>query len=66
MIIMAIDISIAKIRSKLEKYVRVLKITKKPSREEFVTSIKVTGIGIILIGAIGFAIFLAISLLGIQ
>jgi protein transport protein SEC61 subunit gamma and related proteins len=33
---------------------RVLAITRKPTREEFLTIVKVTGIGIIIIGSIGF------------
>jgi protein transport protein SEC61 subunit gamma-like protein len=35
---------------------RVLKVSKKPDREEYVNVAKVTGIGIILIGVIGFII----------
>ena len=34
--------------------VRVLKITKKPTKEEFRTIVKVTGLGIAVIGFIGF------------
>ena len=43
--------------------VRVLRITKKPNKEEFSTSLKITGIGIAIIGAIGFIIFLFRQLL---
>ncbi|MDY6777343.1 MAG: protein translocase SEC61 complex subunit gamma [Candidatus Nanohaloarchaea archaeon] len=46
------------IKSKLKEYRRVLKITKKPDREEFMMSAKVTGLGILLIGLIGFIIYL--------
>ncbi|EKF85182.1 protein translocase SEC61 complex subunit gamma [Methanobacterium formicicum] len=35
---------------------RVLKVSKKPDREEYINVAKVTGIGIILIGVIGFII----------
>ena len=35
---------------------RVLKITKKPNAEEFKTIVKVSGLGIIIIGFIGFVI----------
>tara|TARA_Y100000310_G_C20662106_1_gene805341 strand:+ start:1413 stop:1607 length:195 start_codon:yes stop_codon:yes gene_type:complete len=42
---------------------RVLKITKKPSKEEFKVIVKVSGIGIAIIGAIGFAIHLGWKLL---
>ena len=35
---------------------RVLKVTKKPNAEEFKTIVKVSGLGIIIIGFIGFVI----------
>ncbi len=35
---------------------RVLKVTKKPDAEEFKTIVKVSGLGIIIIGLIGFII----------
>ncbi len=35
---------------------RVLKVTKKPTTEEFKTIVKVTGLGILAIGFIGFLI----------
>ena len=35
---------------------RVLKVTKKPTNEEFKTIVKVAGAGMILIGLIGFAL----------
>ena len=36
--------------------VRVLKITKKPDKNEFRTVTKVTSLGILVIGAVGFII----------
>jgi protein transport protein SEC61 subunit gamma-like protein len=42
---------------------RVLQVSKKPDREEFVNVAKITGIGIIIIGVIGFAIYLIGQLL---
>jgi len=54
-------------QSKLKKFIketfRVLRITKKPNKEEYKNLIKVTGLGIALIGAIGFVIFLIKQLL---
>jgi len=41
----------------LKTYYRVLKLTKKPSREEFLMISKVAGLGIIAIGLMGFIIF---------
>jgi len=46
--------------NKLKKFskecVRVLKVTKKPTSLEFKTIVKVTGIGILIIGFFGFMI----------
>lgn len=42
---------------------RVLKITEKPDREEFSMSAKVTGAGMVIIGAIGFLFYLGSNLL---
>jgi len=44
---------------------RVLKVTRRPTKEEYFTSSKITGLGIILIGGIGFLIFLIFHFLGI-
>jgi protein transport protein SEC61 subunit gamma-like protein len=33
---------------------RVLQVTKKPNAEEFKTIVKVSGLGILIIGALGF------------
>jgi len=41
----------------LRSYLRVLKLTKKPSREEFLTIAKVAGLGILAIGFVGFIIY---------
>lgn len=37
---------------------RVLRVTKKPNSNEFKVIVKVTGIGIIVIGFIGFVIYI--------
>lgn len=51
------------IRNKLKEWHRVLKITRKPDREEFEMSAKVTGAGIIIVGLIGFLIYVIATLL---
>ena len=38
---------------------RVLTVTKKPTSEEFKVIVKISGLGILLIGLIGFLIFFA-------
>jgi protein transport protein SEC61 subunit gamma-like protein len=40
------------------KYGRVLKMTRKPTNEEYEKTAKITGLGILLIGALGFAIYI--------
>jgi protein transport protein SEC61 subunit gamma-like protein len=45
-----------KLKSGGKEYLRVLKITSKPSRSEFKNIFKITGIGILIIGFIGFVI----------
>ncbi len=42
---------------------RVLKVSRKPDREEFINVAKVTGIGIIIIGVIGFIIIIISQLI---
>jgi protein transport protein SEC61 subunit gamma-like protein len=46
---------------RLGEYIRVLKLTRKPSREEFLVIAKVAGAGILLIGFIGFIIYLVLT-----
>lgn len=36
--------------------IRVLKITKKPDKAEFIDLVKVTGIGLLVVGLMGFAV----------
>lgn len=45
-----------KIRSFIQECARVLKVTKKPDALEFKTIVKVSGIGILVIGLIGFIV----------
>ena len=41
------------------KYGRVLKMARKPTDEEFSKTSKITGLGILLIGGVGFLVYLA-------
>ena len=45
-----------KIKSFVLESIRVLKITKKPDAVEFKTIVKVSGLGILIIGLIGFVV----------
>jgi protein transport protein SEC61 subunit gamma-like protein len=47
---------LVKFKSFLKECWRVLRITKKPSSVEFKTIVKVSGLGMIIIGMIGFII----------
>jgi len=49
----------------LKNAARVLRVTRRPTRQEYLGASKITGLGIIAIGFIGFAIFLIFHFLGI-
>ncbi len=38
------------------EYKRIIKIARKPTKEEFLRILKITGAGVMLIGFIGFAL----------
>ena len=52
-----------RLKSFTAECIRVLKITKKPTKEEFQVIVKVSGIGMMIIGMIGFLIQLVQQLL---
>ena len=52
-----------KVKRKISEYKRVLRVTKKPNMEEFKSTVKVTGLGIVIIGLIGFTIAIIAQLL---
>ena len=51
------------IRGFLKQCERVLRVSKKPDNEEYKTVAKVTGLGIIVIGLLGFVISLVSQVL---
>ena len=57
------DKEIGNISLKLSEYIRVLKLTRKPSKEEFSVIAKVAGAGILLVGFIGFIIYILITVM---
>lgn len=57
------DKEIGNVSLKLSEYIRVLKLTRKPSKEEFSVIAKVAGAGILLVGFIGFIIYLLITVI---
>lgn len=52
-----------KIKGWLREAWRVLRVTKKPDMAEFKTIVKISGVGILIIGLIGFVIHLIKELL---
>ena len=42
------------------KYGRVLKMARKPTNEEYIKTSKITFVGILIIGGLGFLIFLIV------
>ncbi len=52
------------IKTFLERIRRVLLVSNKPNKDEYKQSIKITGLGILIIGIISFLIFIIIQLLG--
>ncbi len=57
------SISLENITNSVKQYIRILKLTRKPSMEEFLMISKVAGAGIVLIGVIGFIIYLVMVLI---
>ncbi|MEM2943960.1 MAG: protein translocase SEC61 complex subunit gamma [Methanomassiliicoccales archaeon] len=45
------------------KYGRVIKMARKPSSEEYIRIIQITGLGLIIIGGLGFLIYWIMYLL---
>ena len=45
-----------KLKSFINECVRVLRVTKKPDKVEFTTIVKVSALGILIIGLVGFVI----------
>lgn len=52
------------IKETLQNYVRILSIAKKADKEDFFDTVRICGIGIGVIGAIGFVFYLASALVG--
>jgi len=44
---------------KLRPYLRIIRVSKKPGKKEFQAILKVTGLGVILIGLVGYVVFMA-------
>ena len=47
-----------KIREIIDNHIRVLKIAKKPTREEFFRTAKICAIGTRIVGVVGFLLYM--------
>ena len=47
----------------LEEYIRILRLSKKPDRKEYIKMLKVTLLGILILGVLGYIIQLIAYLL---
>ncbi|PIN79505.1 protein translocase SEC61 complex subunit gamma [Candidatus Woesearchaeota archaeon CG10_big_fil_rev_8_21_14_0_10_34_8] len=45
-----------KLKTWYNEYKRILTVTKKPTKEEFLAIVKISGLGILAIGMVGFII----------
>ena len=55
----------AKIDNAIKETRRILRLTRKPRASEFNETAKITGLGMVLIGTLGFVIFTIFQLLRI-
>jgi protein transport protein SEC61 subunit gamma-like protein len=58
---MDLDSKVNELKDFLQQCKRVLMVSRKPTREEFLTISKVTGLGICVLGALGFIIHVPIT-----
>ena len=49
---------VERIKGKIANYKRVIDVARKPTKEDFISSAKITASGMVLLGMIGFVIFL--------
>ena len=47
-----------KIRERLTNYHRVLKVAKKPSREDFTEALKICLMGLFVVGILGYSVYI--------
>ncbi|MBI4174356.1 MAG: protein translocase SEC61 complex subunit gamma [Candidatus Aenigmarchaeota archaeon] len=52
------------LRSLIERMRRILMVASKPDKSEYRQTVKITGLGMVLIGLIGFVIFIIVQLIG--
>jgi len=50
---------------KLKNYIRVIKLNKTPSKDEFIETLRICFLGMLLLGMIGFVFYIISMLLGL-
>ena len=58
-----LDLGVTMPSTNIQDYIRVLKLARKPSREEFNTIAKISMAGIGIIGTLGFVIYALLTIL---
>lgn len=48
----------------IDRIRRILLVSSKPDKTEYKQTVKITGLGFLVIGVIGFALFIAVQLIG--
>ncbi len=54
--------SINELQSKLQEYINVLKMARKPDKEEFLTTTKISVAVMFLVGLVGFVIYILMQI----
>jgi len=57
------DVNVNEFRGKIREYLNVLKMTRKPGREEFVMTAKVALAVMFTVGLVGFVVYLLMNVL---
>jgi protein transport protein SEC61 subunit gamma-like protein len=53
----------ASFRNTMKEWDRVIKLSRKPRRDEYINIAKITGLGMLLVGMIGFIIRMAVQVM---
>ncbi len=57
------EMKVEYLSKKLQVYIRILKLAKRPTRDEFFKISKIAGAAMALVGLIGFSIYLLMTVL---
>jgi len=57
----SMNVKVGKPSFNIQEYIRVLKLARKPSRDEFMMISKISVLGIALIGMLGFIIYVLLT-----